>query len=47
MDKGLTHVGEKEGLALLKCYGFNTLETQLATDAAWKPPMRRKKWVFR
>ena len=34
IDKGMTHVGEIEGLALLKCYGFNTLETQLATDAA-------------
>jgi acetate---CoA ligase (ADP-forming) len=34
IDKGMTHVGEKDGLALLKCYGFNTLETQLATDAA-------------
>lgn len=34
LDKGRTHVGEVEGLALLKCYGFNTLETQLATNAS-------------
>ena len=33
IDQGLTHVGEREGLELLKCYGFNTLETQLATTA--------------
>ena len=33
VDQGLTHVGEREGLALLKCYGFTTLETQLATTA--------------
>jgi acetyl coenzyme A synthetase (ADP forming)-like protein len=42
IDKGRTHVGELEGLELLKCYGFNTLETQLtsnspeAADAAQK-----------
>jgi acetyltransferase len=34
LDKGMTHVGEREGLALLKCYGFHTLETQLATNAS-------------
>ena len=33
IDQGLTHVGEHEGLELLKCYGFNTLETQLTTTA--------------
>ncbi len=33
IDQGLTHIGEREGLELLKCYGFNTLETQLATTA--------------
>jgi acetyl coenzyme A synthetase (ADP forming)-like protein len=33
LDKGLTHVGEREGLELLKCYGFNTLETQFASNA--------------
>ena len=33
IDKGLTHVGEREGLELLKCYGFNTLETQLTSNA--------------
>jgi acetyltransferase len=34
IDQGLTHVGEREGLELLKCYGFNTLETQLTTTAS-------------
>ncbi|RLC14347.1 MAG: CoA-binding protein [Deltaproteobacteria bacterium] len=33
IDKGRTHVGELEGLELLKCYGFNTLETQLTSNA--------------
>ncbi len=33
IDKGQTHVGELEGLELLKCYGFNTLETQLTSNA--------------
>ena len=33
IDQGMTHVGEREGLELLKCYGFNTLETQLTTTA--------------
>lgn len=33
IDKGLSHVGEREGLELLKCYGFNTLETQLTSNA--------------
>jgi acetyltransferase len=31
--RGMTYVGEGEGLELLKCYGFNTLETQLTTTA--------------
>ena len=33
IDKGLSHVGEREGLELLKCYGFKTLETQLTSNA--------------
>ena len=33
IDRGMTYVGEGEGLELLKCYGFNTLETQLTTTA--------------
>jgi acetyltransferase len=33
IDQGMTHVGEREGLELLKCYGFTTLETQLTTTA--------------
>lgn len=33
IDRGQTHIGEREGLELLRCYGFNTLETKIATDA--------------
>ena len=33
LKKGTTYLGELEGLDLLKCYGFNTLETRLATNA--------------
>ncbi len=31
--QGNTYLGELEGLALLKCYGFHTLPTRLATTA--------------
>jgi acetyl coenzyme A synthetase (ADP forming)-like protein len=34
LDAGKTRLGELDGLELLKCYGFNTLPTKLAKDAA-------------
>jgi acetate---CoA ligase (ADP-forming) len=34
MEKGQTLIGEREGLELLKCYGFATLETHFASTAA-------------
>ena len=33
LAEGKTYLGELEGLALLDCYGFNTLPTQLAKNA--------------
>jgi len=33
LDEGKTYLGELDGLALLKCYGFNTLPTHLATNS--------------
>ena len=47
LDRGLTHVGEGEGLDLLKCYGFATLPTQLAVKASAAARLRPRKWVFR
>jgi acetyltransferase len=33
LERGQTHLGELDGLALLECYGFHTLPTELAVDA--------------
>ncbi|MDD2388242.1 MAG: acetate--CoA ligase family protein [Desulfobacterales bacterium] len=33
LDRGQTYLGELDGLALLKCYGFNVLPTELSTTA--------------
>ena len=32
LDAGKTHIGELEGIELLKCYGFNVLANALATN---------------
>jgi len=32
LEKGITYLGEFEGLDLLKCYGFKTLPTRLAVN---------------
>ena len=34
LDQGKTRLGELDGTRLLKCYGFDVLPTELATDAA-------------
>ena len=33
LHRGQTYLGELDGLALLQCYGFHTLPTELAVDA--------------
>jgi acetyltransferase len=33
LKNGKTHIGELEGIGLLKCYGFNVLPNQLAKNA--------------